>query len=95
MGGKYDACIQEGDVRACCRSVKVCKANALLGQTVEVGSANLSAKATNVREAQIVGDDYEEVGAFRSHDVRYGQETKMQDSQLIRGDKTGGIGVFK
>lgn len=47
--------------------MKVGKAQTLLCDLVNVGSANLAAEAAHVGEAEIIGDDDEEVGAFGSH----------------------------
>lgn len=54
-------------LRACCCRVKVCKAQSLLCDLVNVGSANLAAEAAHIGEAEIIGNDDEEVGTFGSH----------------------------
>jgi len=48
-------------LRAGSSSMEISKPNAIIGKTVDVGRTNLTAKAADVREAQIVGDDDEEV----------------------------------
>lgn len=41
--------------------MEVAKADAIIGKTVDVGRTDLTAKAADVREAQVVRDDDEEV----------------------------------
>lgn len=43
--------------------MEIRKANAILCNTVDVGSADLTAKATDIGKAQIVGDNDEEIRA--------------------------------
>jgi pyocin large subunit-like protein len=47
--------------------MKVSEAQTLLCDLVDVGSANLAAEAAHIGEAEIIGNDDKEVGAFGSH----------------------------
>lgn len=47
--------------------MKVGKAQTVFCDLVNVGSANLAAEAAHIGEAEIIGNDDEEVGAFGSH----------------------------
>lgn len=42
--------------------MEVSESNAILGNTVDVGRADLAAKTADIRETQVVSDDDEEVG---------------------------------
>jgi hypothetical protein len=44
--------------------MKIGKPQSFLGDSVNIWSANLSAKTAYIREAEVVGDNDEEVGAF-------------------------------
>lgn len=47
--------------------MKIGKPESFLGYLVDIWSADLAAKAAHVREAEVIGDNDEEVGSF-SHD---------------------------
>lgn len=47
--------------------MEISKAQSLLCDPVNVGSADLAAEAAHIGEAEIIGDDDEEVGAFVGH----------------------------
>jgi len=48
-------------LRASSSSMEISKPDTIIRKTVDVGRTNLTAKAADVREAQVVGDDDEEV----------------------------------
>lgn len=52
--------------------MEISKAHSLLGNAVEVGSANLTTKATDVGETKVIGDDDEEIGTSGSHGAENG-----------------------
>lgn len=49
--------------------MEIGKPNAIIGKTVDVGRADFTAKAADVREAQVVRDDDEEVRT--GHNSKY------------------------
>ena len=44
--------------------MEVAKPDSIIGKTVDVGRADLTAKAADVRKAQVVRDDDEEIRAW-------------------------------
>lgn len=44
--------------------MKVCEAQTILGELVNVRSTDLAAEAANIGEAEVVGDDDEKIWAF-------------------------------
>lgn len=44
--------------------MKIGKPESFLGDLVNIWSVNLAAKTAHIREAEVVGDNDEEVGAF-------------------------------
>lgn len=43
-------------------------------ELVDVRGADLAAETTNIGESEVIGDDDEEIGAFRGHDGEGGKE---------------------
>lgn len=54
-------------LRACCSGVEIGESQTFLCDLIDIWGANLASKTAHIGEAEIVGDDNEEVGAF-GHD---------------------------
>lgn len=61
----------EGALRACCSGVEIREPQPLICDLVDVGRADLAAEAAHVGEAQVIGNDDEEVRSFTHGESRF------------------------
>ena len=74
--------------------MKVSEPHALLGQTVEIRRTDLSSIATYIGEAQVIGDNHEEIGAFGGHGGMIQPEVKDLHTRPAASGREGREGYL-